>query len=320
LRLLASILSLLPASLPASWLIASRTMGPHNVVALCALIVCTLAVFSMADYSDSLARNKMMPLSAAAYSNHPEQCLANAFTNAKLVRFVSVECDIDITKNDICAGYSAVSHGDRAIIFAFRGTEGFMQLMIESDKTVLASKTQFPIGGKVSAYFDNVFQLLWVKGLAQDLATLQKLYPTYQLWITGHSLGGAVAALVAANIVEQKLSDPTNIHLYTFGQPRTGDKPFADAHDALLPNSFRVTHARDIVPHVPPEGFEGYRHHRDEVWYNNDMKIGQHSVFCDSEESTACSDRNLFDLSIGDHLHYFNTDVSAFGSNGCKSA
>lgn len=54
-----------------------------------------------------------------------------------------------------------------------------------------------------------------------------------------------------------------------------------------------------------------------QVWYNNDMKIGQSSVLCSSEEGKACSDRNLFDLSITDHLHYFDKYISAYGVGGC---
>lgn len=88
-----------------------------------------------------------------------------------------------------------------------------------------------------------------------------------------------MASLFAAHIVDQKLVEPAKIQLYTFGQPRTGDRDYAVAHDSLvrhsvcalikrdfkLPNTFRITHERDIVPHVPPENFEGYWHHKDEV-------------------------------------------------------
>ncbi|KHJ86395.1 hypothetical protein OESDEN_13859 [Oesophagostomum dentatum] len=37
---------------------------------------------SAVNYSDEFARNFMFPLSAAAYSDDPEHCLANRFANA----------------------------------------------------------------------------------------------------------------------------------------------------------------------------------------------------------------------------------------------
>ncbi|KAH7730003.1 Protein F28H7.3 [Aphelenchoides avenae] len=274
-----------------------------------------LVLTAYAAYSDTFARNKMLPLSAAAYSDHPQECLKNSFSNAQLIRNVIVQCDV--VKGDRCAGFSAVSHGDRAIIFSFRGTQGFLQLLLEADKTVLAKKVDVGIGGHVSSYFHNVLELLLIHGFEDDLTNLRTMYPDYEIWITGHSLGGSVASLFAAHVVDNKLADPSKIQLYTFGQPRTGDRGYAAAHDTLLPNTYRVTHKRDIVPHVPPENFEGYWHHKDEVWYDNDMKLGQSNVLCASQEGKACSDRNLFDLSISDHLHYFDKYVSSYGVGGC---
>lgn len=32
-----------------------------------------------------------------------------------------------------------------------------------------------------------------------------------------------------------------------------------------IPYSFRVTHAADIVPHIPPQNFHGFNHHGVEV-------------------------------------------------------
>lgn len=48
------------------------------------LLVVSLVVSAHAavQYSDSLARNYMFPLSAAAYSDQPEQCLNRLFPNA----------------------------------------------------------------------------------------------------------------------------------------------------------------------------------------------------------------------------------------------
>ncbi|KIH66781.1 hypothetical protein ANCDUO_02889 [Ancylostoma duodenale] len=36
-------------------------------------------------------------------------------------------------------------------------------------------------------------------------------------------------------------------------------------YQVWVPYSYRVVHWRDIVPHIPMEGFEGYWHHNSEV-------------------------------------------------------
>ncbi|PIO74991.1 triacylglycerol lipase [Teladorsagia circumcincta] len=136
--------------------------------------------------------------------------------------------------------------------------------------------------------------------------------------VTGHSLGGAMASLAASYIVAAKLVPANNVELVTYGQPRTGNKDFAAAHDSQMAYSYRVTHWRDIVPHVPPEHLEGYRHHKSEAFYHNDMKAGASFKVCDADEDKNCSDGLDITVSIPDHLHYFNIDVSEYGEKGCK--
>jgi triacylglycerol lipase len=77
------------------------------------------------------------------------------------------------------------------------------------------------------------------------------------LWITGHSLGGALALLLGAYL--RFPADPTKTlprpiaGLYTFGQPRVGTHDFCDACDTNFGNYyFRYVNNRDIVTRVPP--------------------------------------------------------------------
>ncbi|RNC44267.1 lipase, partial [Trypanosoma cruzi] len=93
--------------------------------------------------------------------------------------------------------------------------------------------------------------------------------------ITGHSLGGAMATLAAANFMSQNslFTSALKVLLYTFGQPRVGNEAFVNWLLASFcrggHESYRVTHKRDVVPHVPPM-FVGYLHLPNEVWYDND--------------------------------------------------
>lgn len=69
--------------------------------------------------------------------------------------------------------------------------------------------------------------------------------------VTGHSLGGAIAVHAALDLVSINLKVDT---LYTYGAPRVGDKKFAEwfVDFSKIKSIYRITHARDPVPHLPP--------------------------------------------------------------------
>ncbi len=70
------------------------------------------------------------------------------------------------------------------------------------------------------------------------------------LYITGHSLGGALATMAAASLSDNGV---TVAGVYTFGQPRVGDRTFARQLDKHINGKvFRFVNNNDIVPHVPP--------------------------------------------------------------------
>jgi hypothetical protein len=72
------------------------------------------------------------------------------------------------------------------------------------------------------------------------------------VWLSGHSLGGALATLAAAHIGQDAVQG-----LYTYGCPRVGDAAFAGKLPAR--SHYRFVHRDDWVPTVPPE-FLGYVH------------------------------------------------------------
>jgi triacylglycerol lipase len=74
-----------------------------------------------------------------------------------------------------------------------------------------------------------------------------------QLWLTGHSLGGALAMLAANELFSRAERGAAPIAgVYTFGQPRVGNAGFRDAYDTLLKGrTFRIVHGDDVVPRIP---------------------------------------------------------------------
>ncbi|VDO94206.1 unnamed protein product [Heligmosomoides polygyrus] len=236
--------------------------------------------------------------------------LRSVFT-LQMKRLTSVICDISFV--DKCTGYSAVSHDDKAIILSFRGTDRNIQLIMESDETMQKTHTNWSAGGAVSKYFSNGFLKIWKNGMKDDLATLQSQNAGYELWVRNHwPFSGWSNGLTCGFLHRSQ-------QLVTFGQPRTGDKVYAAAVEKEVPYAFRITHAHDIVPHLPLENMEGYYHHKTEAFYNKGMEAGAHYLVCyDMGESTFCSDGNLLDTSAKDHLHYFGQDLSEYGVKGCK--
>ena len=74
-------------------------------------------------------------------------------------------------------------------------------------------------------------------------------HPNSEICFTGHSLGGALAALAYSRFAD------ANISLFTFGCPRVGDAKF---RDRLLSNPgrgiSRYVNFNDAVAHVPTDG------------------------------------------------------------------
>lgn len=97
-------------------------------------------------------------------------------------------------------------------------------------------------------------KLLAYDDITKQVALLLHDNPKAKLFITGHSLGGALATLYATMLnytgeteIASKLSA-----VYTFGQPRIGDADFAEyASEHLAGKYFRVVYCNDLVPRVP---------------------------------------------------------------------
>ena len=69
-----------------------------------------------------------------------------------------------------------------------------------------------------------------------------------KLYLTGHSLGGAAAAILMIWLYEEGYNV---VSCYTFGQPKVTTLAGADKYRNLL-NIVRVINKRDIVPYLPP--------------------------------------------------------------------
>ena len=146
------------------------------------------------------------------------------------------------------------------VVVAFRGSQSLKSFLIDL-QSVVSVQYKNVSGATVGLGFLKEWEAL----LPQVLPEVQKLmvqFPTYSVWVTGHSLGGAVATLCALDIKSVLNVDP---NVYTYGAPRVGNKGFAQFYDLLVPNTFRIVNGHDLVPRVPIIAL-GFYHVSTEVW------------------------------------------------------
>ncbi|KAG9398809.1 hypothetical protein AC1031_014126 [Aphanomyces cochlioides] len=138
------------------------------------------------------------------------------------------------------------------------------------------------------------------------LSSLFALHPSAPLIITGHSLGSAVAAIAVVDLHTRH--NITTESMLTFGEPRVGNPAFVSRLTHIVSDIHRITHWRDIVPHVPLE-WQGYIHEAQEIWYTEDSTS---FTLCDpaNGEDPWCSKQVPTISSFADHLVYLNITMS----------
>ena len=239
-----------------------------------------------------------------------------------------------VTSNFLGGMQSFVGYDEKenSIIVSFRGTSNVQNGI--QDITALQI-----------APYDEIPQVLVHKGFYQaylsvkrdiwpSITSLQSVYSNAKLLITGHSEGAALSSLCAFDMAY--LGNQKNIIVYNFGQPRVGNKAFADLYKNLIPTYYRITHWRDVVPQVPAtsgliqlhyinlmgndvkvqvpftSGIE-YQHLANEVHYSEAQEAFQVCSSVNGEDSNPYCESayNMNDcFSILDHLTYLNTSMN----------
>lgn len=213
----------------------------------------------------------------AAYAYGDAATLAMMMTRLGLERshclMVSVYVDAMFLT---CVAYLIQSRDGRVVIVCYRGTPPTSAITWLTDLQVDPVKIEmrFPGPGGVEHSYDvhggfyrNVrstrhqimdalARALGGYSVEPDGAKLERGLEA--LYITGHSLGGASAQMLAAMLFADPAYAPLLPALkavYTYGAPMIGSPEFARACDGvpfLGPNLVRYVYEDDIVPQVPP--------------------------------------------------------------------
>jgi hypothetical protein len=191
-------------------------------------------------------------------------------------------CELIGITNDalfVCArAYFIQSQGGRLGILCFRGTEpsNVLNWMTNASVAPDTFRGVTENAGTVHGGFYRNVMALWPSILEILKKALQnqsvsddaqqagiqapKLRKLEALYITGHSLGGAMAALAGA-LLYQGAERDQDLYvqlrrvlrgIYTYGQPMVGDKAFAVECASLKSCLFRHVYKNDIVPRLPP--------------------------------------------------------------------
>ena len=136
------------------------------------------------------------------------------------------------------------------IIIAFTGSESITDWRQNIDFKL----EPFPLAGNAKVHSGFLECFLSVK---HQIFKLIKDDPR-PIFLTGHSLGGAIATLAALSI--KIFHYNTNLTCVTFGSPKPGNKCFAQLYSDLEIPTYRIVNSSDIVPSLP-RWWQGDYHH-----------------------------------------------------------
>ena len=197
-------------------------------------------------------------------------------------------------------------------IIAVPGTREKLQLVLEAVGSGLDSYNDDE-NIKISHYFLSLYN-----NFKEDLFSASnineiKSHSNYQVIVTGHSLGGAVASIIAFAIKKEKIFT-NNLVLITYGQPRTGNYYFADYVTENVNKIFRIVRKKDMVVTIPlyvPLGKKNiYYHIGGMIVLNEEMNEFTQCEYSRYEEhSGICKYEGGLDFEKY-HTKYFNPNVN----------
>jgi triacylglycerol lipase len=201
---------------------------------------------------------------------------------------------------------------DQYSVLAFRGTVAADIHNWLTDADINQVSDPF-VAGMVHKGFLDALNGEW----PNLLTSIQALPPCRPLWITGHSLGAALATLASSWLAAKSISVQG---VYTYGSPRVGSIAF---YSHYKPNQYRFVNNNDIVPHVPLEvslfGLHVflYKHVGTLGYLNRQGQLGEGMSNWETKKAFILNQLSLlggnWDQLIADHS--LDRYINAIGSN-----
>lgn len=154
-----------------------------------------------------------------------------------------------------------VATKEDSIYVSFRGSANFTDAI--TDVAAIQLPYNFvPTSGKVSGGFQGAYTGTDDFPIQSTiLSKVDELAMTgnfTNLYITGHSLGAALAFLAFPDF-SQNVSNIDNVTMYNFAGPAAGDSAWVSTYEgeyATNRTSFRIVNKNDLVPMLPPLGLD----------------------------------------------------------------
>lgn len=246
-----------------------------------------------ADDPDPTVRHALAVCAGYAYSDADTVATIMARLGLDQNRCVMVSQSVDAMFIRSTA-FILQSRDRRVVIVCYRGTEPVNLVNWLTDADVNPTWVPFrfpagpdpagadaPVGAAVHAgFYRNVRATRYALiGVLQRALTGRSIAveddspgtPLQALYLTGHSLGAAMVAMLAVMIKTngsyRELADKLKA-VYTYGQPMIGDPDFAelcnhawfDGTQFLAEKLFRYIYAHDVVPQLPPTETGPFQH------------------------------------------------------------
>jgi len=169
---------------------------------------------------------------------------------------LATDMNPDRGKNLVSIGLvlQATATGDAVI--AIRGTEG-IQEWVQDAKFLTVPCPFLSSGGNTEDGFTDMYTSI-SSGTAAGSPSVVKALPTLpwkqtvtSLTICGHSLGGALATLLALDVAANASSPFNNPTVYTYASPRTGDPAFVATYNHVVHDTTRIANRMDLVSKLP---------------------------------------------------------------------
>jgi len=148
------------------------------------------------------------------------------------------------------------------IIIAFSGTKNLRAMINNFDAYPLGEGMILDGFYRSWEYYKDAFDRFIRDNFhvrANDFSGIKK-----ELFITGHSRGGALASLCARHFAKNRRKTNT---CYSFGAPPQGTKQYVDQYNQLPPLNIRCVNGYDIVPTMLLPKSLGFLHQNYLHWF-----------------------------------------------------
>eukprot|EP00928_Gymnodinium_smaydae_P001678 TRINITY_DN10605_c0_g11_i1.p1 TRINITY_DN10605_c0_g11~~TRINITY_DN10605_c0_g11_i1.p1 ORF type:complete len:307 (+),score=24.51 TRINITY_DN10605_c0_g11_i1:47-967(+) len=243
--------------------------------------------------------------------------------NDSLEDWSCAKCTVPVTSVKVCLGSTTKAYvgiWDDTCIIGFEGTHDVFSVITDLRFSHAATPWDTCHDCRVHSGFLAAYQSL----RPCLLSTLESrgCKKGSKIRVTGWSLGAAQGTLA---MVDLSLAGWTVDASYDFGKPRVGDENFTAMFDTMFKDHggvWRVTHAMDPVPHLPPAELITnwhFAHVEPEAFYSGVVRDGHKE--CYREEDPKCSAQFpslAFDaLHAFDHFTYMDVRM---GKAGCTNS